>query len=65
MNTIKKDFKLYENEIDDVLRFAIKREANSHYPVYVPNVYRFNDKKIAEEITKCGKLLIRKVIEKL
>lgn len=61
----KEDCELYKNEMDDVLRLAIKREANSHYPVYISNVYRFNDKKIAEEITKCGKWQIRKVVEKL
>ena len=47
--------------MDDLLRLVIKREANSHYPVYVSNVYRFHDKKIAEEITKCGKCQIRKL----
>jgi DNA polymerase elongation subunit (family B) len=59
----KEDCELYKNEMDDLLRLVIKREVNSHYPVYVSNVYRFYDKKIAEEIAKCGEWQIRKLIE--
>ena len=51
------------DEMNDVLRLARKREANSHYPIYIPNVFRFYDKKIAEAITKCGKWQIRKLVK--
>lgn len=51
------------DEMDDLLRLVAKREANSHYPIYIPNVFRFYDKKIAEAIAKCGKCQIRKLVE--
>lgn len=51
------------DEMDDVLRLARKREANSHYPIYIPNVFRFYNKEIAKEIAKCGKWQIRKLVE--
>ena len=51
------------DEMDDVLRLARKREANSHYPIYIPNVFYIHDKKIAEAIAKCGKCQIRKLVE--
>jgi len=49
--------------MDDLLRLLTKREANSNYPIYISNVYRFHDKKISEEIAKCGKWQIRKLVE--
>lgn len=52
------------DEMDDVLRLAIKREANSHYPIYISNVFYIHDKKVAEEIAKCGKWQIRKLLKK-
>jgi len=51
------------DEMNDVLRLARKREANSHYPIYIPNVFRFYNKEIAKEIAKCGKWQIRKLVE--
>ena len=51
------------DEMDDVLRLVRKREANSHYPIYIPNVFRFYNKEIAKEIAKCGKWQIRKLVE--
>lgn len=49
--------------MDDLLRLVAKREANSHHPVYISNVYGFHDKKIAQAVAKYGKRQIRKLVE--
>ena len=50
--------------MDDILRLIRKLEANSYYPLDVPNKFYFYNKETAEAITKCGKWQIRKLLKK-
>ena len=52
------------DEMDDILRLIRKLEANSYYPLDVPNKFYFYNKETAEAITKCGKWQIRKLLKK-
>ena len=53
-----------ESNKDAILRLNRKMVANSFYPVYIPNIFYWNNMDDAMRVTEIGCKLMREMLEK-